>query len=598
MRNRKTFFLSAMIFFLLSFLGPIFVGASEISSSDPYAVLVAPDVLDLGIIDPGGRAKGIFFLKSPSSQNLNWYTQGPEEWSMLHEKALYRQMKDGLGYLEVSLKFVGKASPNEDTEQRLQMTIESDGDTIVSEKELPYGKHQGIMNINYDGGSVPLTFKFETVLSVQGSKLHVEPLGLDFGTVEGGKTVTKKFLIRNIGKGTLTWKVASEGVPKISSRDNMGGFYVSFLNEDHKRHEEYRVPARLENVLQASGAWLLKEGYPFGSVNDTGIFTFSFTGTAIALIVRLEKSEGVLKAAVDDGPSLEIIEKKIFIDGTTTSLEPIIEQDALVNSGAPVATHDRQSLIIENLAPENTTELPIGERVEVLIAENLREGRHVLVVVNEQKAVQIEGVKIFGSDILVGIPGGIKVFPSAGTTRSEIDYVTVAVNTENLKTGHYCERVLVKSNESVASVDVSLRVTQDHASKMIDVYRYVKGKHYLYTGEPEAEDYYTIKNYTKQRLAFRLFREEIAGTRKFLRWYNAQKGDRVYTTDPEEGAKLPGYVFEGSIGNIGTSKILGTRELYRWRNPSTGCHFYTIDPKGEGMEGNGYRFDGIVGYVR
>jgi len=65
-----------------------------------------------------------------------------------------------------------------------------------------------------------------------------------------------------------------------------------------------------------------------------------------------------------------------------------------------------------------------------------------------------------------------------------------------------------------------------------------------------------------------------------------------------QGKSLKGYVFEGSIGNIGTSRLTNTRELYRWHNPKRRSHFYTTDQKGEGIAGKGYNFDGIAGYVR
>ena len=61
---------------------------------------------------------------------------------------------------------------------------------------------------------------------------------------------------------------------------------------------------------------------------------------------------------------------------------------------------------------------------------------------------------------------------------------------------------------------------------------------------------------------------------------------------------MQGYVLEGTIGNIATSRLTATRELYRWYHPSRRQYFFTVDPKGEGIQKKGYQFDGIAGYVR
>jgi hypothetical protein len=105
--------------------------------------------------------------------------------------------------------------------------------------------------------------------------------------------------------------------------------------------------------------------------------------------------------------------------------------------------------------------------------------------------------------------------------------------------------------------------------------------------------------YRKEGIAFRLFAPGTPGTTEFYRWYSTKKDDHYYSYDLNGGAKsIKGYVFEGSIGNIGTSKLTNTRELYRWYNPATGRHFYTTDQKGDNFAEKGYKFDGIAGYVR
>ena len=61
---------------------------------------------------------------------------------------------------------------------------------------------------------------------------------------------------------------------------------------------------------------------------------------------------------------------------------------------------------------------------------------------------------------------------------------------------------------------------------------------------------------------------------------------------------MHGYILEGTLGNIATSKLTNTRELYRWYNAKTGHYFYSTELQGEKINKKAYRFDGIAGYVR
>lgn len=515
-------------------------------------LLVAQETVDLGTLSPGSQARGICFMQSPSSKTLEWSTPGPDGWDRKGHGTLKGRMKDSLSYVEITLKFTGDDVQVESAEADIQMTLECDGETLTLERGLTFGQHVEKMDLRFEGGLKTISLKFDIVRSEPGPLLDVEPAGMDFGTLEGGKSAIKKLRIRNAGKGKLAWKAS---VRRNTSPDDEGPlknrFYVSFLNENLQGREEYVVPGRLEKTLQIDGRWLARAGSPaVGGVAEGARLTYSFSGTGVALIIRSEKNrECSVKAFVDDRPAEEI--------------------DGLSEEG----------------------------RAEAVVAANLQEGPHVLTVIPSGGALWIEGVVLSSDGILSGVAGWLDVFPSEGTTRSE-NYATVTVRSENLRAGLYSDTVAVHSNGGDAEVDVSVRVTRDRVSKIIEVYRYVKGNDYLYTGQPEAEDYDFLKNYRKQRLAFRLFREDTPGTKKFLRWYNAATGDHFYSTDTGGGQSLQGYAQEESIGNIATSRILGTRELYRWRNPSTGRHFYTTDAQGEGMEKRGYRFDGIAGYVR
>lgn len=85
----------------------------------------------------------------------------------------------------------------------------------------------------------------------------------------------------------------------------------------------------------------------------------------------------------------------------------------------------------------------------------------------------------------------------------------------------------------------------------------------------------------------------------FYRWYNTWKRAHFYHHEQSGGGKnLQGYVFEGAIGNIATSKLTNSKELYRWYNPSSGRYFYTTDTRAANIKKRGYRFEGIAGYVK
>ncbi|MCG6536643.1 MAG: hypothetical protein L7F78_18520, partial [Syntrophales bacterium LBB04] len=240
------------------------------------------------------------------------------------------------------------------------------------------------------------------------------------------------------------------------------------------------------------------------------------------------------------------------------------------------------------------------ERAEILVIEDQPESPHLITIVGEGGRVIIEGVRIFGKPVLKGPRGWISVLQDSGTTTRETDYVNIVPNTSQLTPGLYGEYVLFTSNGGDAAVEVFMEVAAETKPRLLNVHRYVIGSDYLYTTNPQAEmARLQVKGYHSQGLAFRLFSPGTPATTDFYRWFNPVKGDHFYSSDPAGGGKpLQGYLFEGSIGNIATSRLTGTMELYRWYNPTTGCHFYTTNQSGEGMGKKGYLFDGISGFVR
>jgi hypothetical protein len=198
-----------------------------------------------------------------------------------------------------------------------------------------------------------------------------------------------------------------------------------------------------------------------------------------------------------------------------------------------------------------------------------------------------------------GAKNWIQIYPGNGTTTKETDYANVIINTGNLKSGNYGENIIFSSNGGSEIVEVSFKVSDSKSPNIINIYRYMKGLDCLFTASPESEAPDILQSYKNGKIAFKLYRRGTRGTTEFYRWYNPSKMTHFYSYDRSGGGKsLRGYIFEGSVGNIATSRLSKTRELYRWYNPATGTHSYSTNLKGENYTDNGYKYDGIAGYVR
>ncbi len=375
--------------------------------------------------------------------------------------------------------------------------------------------------------------------------LSVEPSGFDFGAVDSDATLTGKIRIRNKGSKMLHWKAV------IPANTGNAGRYIPFQSSESRGKGVYSVPPGLQKTMELSGSWAESEGFP-SSTGTGNTLACGFTGSGIEIIYWKDNNAGKLSVYLDN-------EKAGEIDGSA----------------------------------------PARERAGFMAARGIAEAPHTLKLVGNAGPLGIEGIRIYGSDILQGPPGWIKVFPDIGNTASQTNYVTMNIYPAKLKTGWYIGRVDIESDGGRAAIEVSLCVTGSKGPKIFAVYKYVRGADFLFTGSPESEDQNYLRYYRKQGIAFRLFREDTPGTRKLYRWYNPHIGDHFYSQD-RSGHERPlhGYSFEGPIGNIATSRLPGTRELYRWYNRSSGQHYYTTDSKGGGLDKQGYRYDGIVGFVR
>jgi hypothetical protein len=532
--------------------------AEENRSNFQPVLAITPREVDVGTISPGEVVTGVFTFKNMGSGVLDWSTSGPAGWKKLEDEKLSNIQEDDTDSLRLEIRlpvdgYQLKSYKSKTSLYNTEIQLEAGRGKLICQKDLHIGIHKEAIKITSSGGSRTIYVTFKIVATQESPMINFNPARLDMGSVSPGKTVSKKIMLTNKGKEMLVWAVVAR---KPKRNENTSIFkkerYISFLNEEVRESGDYSVPGHLRDSVELYGKWTENDGYPF-SMGGGNSIKYRFNGTGISLNLATQSEEGSLA---------------IYLD--------------------------------ENMSNTHNWSANKKEKGELVLAEGLADGPHVVTVLNKEGNIKFEGVKISGKDVIRGPSGWMTVLPNSGTTTSQTNYLNVTLNTGQLVPGYYGDNIVFKTNGGDEIVDVYVEVIPDNVSRVIDIYRYSRGLDYLFTADPQMETKRLSQNaYVKEGIAFRLFVPETPGTRSFYRWYNPQKKDHFYHHDSRGGGKnLQEYVFEGAIGNIATSKMTNTRELYRWVNTSTGNHFYSTDPKGENVVKKGYRFEGIAGYVK
>jgi len=539
---------------------PLSDTANSASSNDGQrAVLtVTPREIDLGSIRPGDTVLGEFSLKNVGPGGMEWSAYCPEDWQSAAGKISKITASNEQTYLKMELAVAENMESHLGDKSRASIyrtsiKMEVEGKELLCQKDLKAGSYRNAVRLTSTGGrrTIFVDFKIHTVQAMP--SINLNPQRLDLGEQLPGKIISRKIELTNKGREMLRWSVApSEARPSELSKELQKERYFSFHIEEAAEQGKYVVPAHLSDSMELIGKWTEKKGYPLSKGNASAI-KFRFYGTGISFF---------LQSHTEDGNCL------VYLDEVLMSLPDVL-------SGQ-------------------------WEKKELVIAEGLPDGPHMASLVVKEGSLELEGVKVFGKNILRGPKGWITVFPNSGTTLNETDYINVKVDTSYLAPGYYGDQIVFKSNVGQEAAEVYVDVISDAGHKVIDVYLYTKDLDYLFTADPLAESKRLIQNgYIKEGIAFRLFAPQTPGTTSFYRWYNPQIKDHFYHYDRTGGGKkLSGYVYEGAIGNIATSKMTNTRELYRWFNPATGRHYFSTNPKGASGLRKGYRFEGIAGYVR
>jgi hypothetical protein len=519
----------------------------------PSSLVINPRDVDLGMIGPGETAEGVFYLTNASADPVTWFTEGVEGWTQTEPIGLAGSVANEPFPLKISITSQDKNLPGRLKTASLLLQLEWGETKAVFLRQAPLGILREAIRFNVPGGTRLAFFQARLTDLTSRPLLNVAPLQIDYGAVRSGEQVARRVQLTNRGRESLTWKAALAGGKAMQSASPLPvGRYVSYRNESLAGAGTYLPPASLRGALEFSGPWGEEWGHP-ATEGEQRSLRYRFAGTGISLFVWKTPGGGPFTVLFDE----QVVD---FFDG-----------------------HSERR-----------------ERVEIPIVAGQLEGSHVLTVVSGGGRLIIEGVRVFGKPIQKGPPGWISFFPDSGTTTRETDYINITLNTRHLVPGLYGGRLLVASSGGDADVELFLEVAEETQARFLDVHRYVAGSDYLYTTDPQGEQKrLQAKGYRHLGVAFRLFSPGTPGTTEFFRWFHPGRGDHFYSNDSTGGGKpLAGYLYEGSIGNIATSRLNGTRPLYRWHNPVRGLHFYTTDEVGEGMGKKGYRFDGIAGFVR
>lgn len=530
------------------------VRVSVAAPSGGAVLSLSPREIDLGPVGPGETARDTFRLENVGSETLEWEVPGPDGWTSSRGGSVHGILKKGSGSLHLTVSSVDLfdlAVPGHEGDALMEVRLEKGGDAITLWKYLSPGPHREVLPVYSNGGMRHVYFKLTVSPEVSRPRIAIEPYGIDFGTVSEGKRAVQRIQVLNQGMGSMNWSASLEEEGGSAGEEgSRRGRYVPFRNDGLSSHREYVPPDLLRSRLSLTGAWENGNGYPAARGAGEHL-SFTFTGTGISLVAYRETDGGKVQASID---------------------------------GYPVADIDLNARI--------------RERGTFPVAGSLENGFHVLDIVSRDGRTVIEGVRILGETVTRGKKGWIRIYPDNGTTTKEKDFINVAVNAKNLAPGLYQETVLFSSNGGNAAADISLEVSGAPVSPRIDILLYRRGFDCLFTPGP-GEEILLPGDYEYRGVAFQLFRKGTPGTTEFYRWFHPEKGSHFYSHRKErEGVNLEGYVFQGAIGNIATSRLSGTRELYRWVDPGKGVYFYSTDLKEERTIGKEYRYDGIAGYVR
>jgi hypothetical protein len=520
------------------------------------AVLLQPESIVMGDIGAGKLKQGTIVLSHEDSVRKAWSVDLEDGWLCKAGQPL-TGMLENTRPLQIKISMKSSLVPaGEDNNHHglytVVLNLDLDNRHVIYHKKLAGGNHREMIILNVGGERKVVELSFYVMEYPLAPVLAVSPCRLDFGALGQGQKMIKKIEITNRGRQALKWKIRQKNnLQQMADSETLSGRYVSFLHSETRETGQYRPGNAGKESAEFTGHWSEIDGYPEAQQNS--VLKYRFSGAGVILYYWKSPAGGKFTLYLDN----RII----------ANIDAFNEQTA---------------------AAEYRLHEPVGI------------GTHTLTLVNNLGRVVIEGIKIVGREITPGNGKWLKIYPEIGVTTREIDYLHISVDTTRLPPGTYGQLLSVESNGGEATIELYVEVSLEPAFKILDVYRYSFGNDVLFSTNPEGETRTAyFRNYRKEGIAFRLFSPGGPGTTEFYRWYNPRKQLHFYSYETSGGGKLSReYVFEGTIGNIATSRLPNTRELYRWHHSPTGQYFFSTDPRGEGIQKKGYKYDAIAGFVR
>lgn len=516
---------------------------------------VSPREINLGAVVAEKTVEGTLTLNNSGSGPLEWSVACPEDWESIKPLKTVSPEKTALLRVEINM-FSKETSPDreKDSSYDVEMKLSSVSGSLSCKKQMAMGAHKEAIKINSNGGIKTVFVVFTTVYTQKNALINLNPPRLDMGKVGPDKVISRRITLTNSGKETLNWSVALRERDEIGDKTDFSrGRYLSFYHEESRGKGTYVLPDHLKDMAELVGSWLETNGYPSGAEGEN-IIKINFQGRGVYLY--------------------------LFAYPENVDLVISLDKQLIKNPD-----------LFKNLKEK---------KGEILIADELENGPHVLTITSKDSRIVLEGLKILGEPVNYFPAGSVKVMPNSGATSRQTHYLGVTLNPARLSPGYYAGDIVFNTNSGEATVEVFAEILPETITKVIDIYRYYNGTDYMFTANPEAEARrLSASGYVKEGIAFRLFLPNTPGTTPFYRWYHPERKSHFYHYHAAGGGKdLRGYIFEGPIGNIATSRLTNTRELYRWFNTRTGHYFYTTDIQGGKINKKVYRFDGIAGYVR
>ncbi len=520
------------------------------------AVLLQPESIVMGDIGAGKLKQGTIVLSHDDSVRKAWSVDLEDGWLCKAGQPL-TGMLENTRPLQIKISMKSSLVPaGEDNNHHglytVVLNLDLDNRHVIYHKKLAGGNHREMIILNVGGERKVVELSFYVMEYPLAPVLAVSPCRLDFGALGQGQKMVKKIEITNRGRQALKWKIRQKNnFQQMADSEALSGRYVSFLHSETRETGQYRPGNAGKESAEFTGHWSEIDGYPEAQQNS--VLKYRFSGAGVILYYWKSPAGGKFTLYLDN----RII----------ANIDAFNEHTA---------------------AAEYRLHEPVGI------------GTHTLTLVNNLGRVVIEGIKIVGREITPGNGKWLKIYPEIGVTTREIDYLHISVDTTRLPPGTYGQLLSVESNGGEATIELYVEVSLEPAFKILDVYRYSFGNDVLFSTNPEGETRTAyFRNYRKEGIAFRLFSPGGPGTTEFYRWYNPRKQLHFYSYETSGGGKLSReYVFEGTIGNIATSRLPNTRELYRWHHSPPGQYFFSTDPRGEGIQKKGCKYDGIAGFVR